>query len=176
MAEDSSHSEEIWKDIPGYEGSYQASSLGRIRSLDREVYRNINGEKCLTIYKGRLLKFGINKNGYHVTYLERSKAITVHNIIGNTFLGYQILKIFKHKNGNKLDNRITNLECTKKEKQIRNNNNSGESNKKSKLTKTEALEILKSKEKSKILSSKYKVHMQTINSIRNRTTWKHIEP
>ena len=44
---------EIWKDVPGYENYYQASNLGRVRSLDRTITNN-NGVK--KVYKGKVLK------------------------------------------------------------------------------------------------------------------------
>ena len=52
--------EEIWKDIPGYEGKYQASTLGKIKSLDRMVkYENHRtGSAYCRPMKGRILKPG----------------------------------------------------------------------------------------------------------------------
>ena len=49
-----SYDNEIWKDIKGYEGLYQVSNLGRVRSLDR--YREFNNKKCFL--KGKSLKQG----------------------------------------------------------------------------------------------------------------------
>ena len=57
--------EEIWKEIPGYEGYYEVSSQGRVRSLDRET-RNGNGS-C--IKKGKLLKPGMTNKGYKMVVL-----------------------------------------------------------------------------------------------------------
>ena len=50
--------EELWKSIPNYEGAYEVSSLGRIRSLDRVAVDGSN-------IKGRLLKFSYDGSGYH---------------------------------------------------------------------------------------------------------------
>ena len=48
---------EIWKDIPGYEGLYQASNLGRIKSLDKVVFQKAkNNSVSKHIYKGKILK------------------------------------------------------------------------------------------------------------------------
>ena len=52
---------EIWKDIQGYEGFYQVSNLGRIRSLDRTITDSIGRKR---LYKGRILKQMIDGSGY----------------------------------------------------------------------------------------------------------------
>jgi len=100
---------EIWKDIPGYEGSYQASNLGRIKSLQRVITR-FNGE-TQTINQ-RILKPRNHVQGYDniVISLNHKKCNkTVHRWIMTTFCGNSNLHI-NHINGNKKDNRLVNLE------------------------------------------------------------------
>lgn len=58
--------EEIWKDVPGYEGYYQVSNLGKVRSVDREFVNSI-GRHC--ILKGMPITPRIEKGYYR---LERS--------------------------------------------------------------------------------------------------------
>lgn len=99
---------EIWKDIKGYEGLYQASNLGRIKSL-----RNYH-------QTGRILKTFKRPNGYLiVTLCNRGKQTTksVHRLVAETFIEKESNKDqVNHKNGNKEDNRVDNLEwCTCKE-------------------------------------------------------------
>ena len=53
--------EEIWRDIPGYTGRYQASNLGRIRSVDKNV---IKRSGVTEFYKGKILKAFIGTGGY----------------------------------------------------------------------------------------------------------------
>ena len=60
------HMEEIWKDIPGFVGAYQASNLGRIRSLFRPVY---NSRYRLYVFHGRILKQRTDRYGYLVVNL-----------------------------------------------------------------------------------------------------------
>ena len=97
---------EIWKDIPGYEGIYQASNLGRIRSLKYD--------------KVRILKPGENGRGYCKVNLCLNKVVKsakVHRLVWEAFNGsipenYQI----NHLNEIKSDNRLENLSlCTAKE-------------------------------------------------------------
>lgn len=94
--------EEIWKDVPGYEGDYQASNLGRIKSLKKQ--------------KHLILKPTKNKNGYfyvNTCFKGIQKHIQVHKIIAITFLnhntnGYKF--VVDHKNNIKTDNRLCNLQ------------------------------------------------------------------
>lgn len=103
--------EELWKDIKGYEGLYQCSSWGNIRSLDRYIpWRN--GYKQFR--KGQIIKPKQNKNGYLQFALNKNgqrKMVYVHIIIAKTFLDPNIIsETVNHKDGNKLNNRIDNLE------------------------------------------------------------------
>lgn len=102
---------EIWKDIKGYEGFYQISNTGRVKSLNRERIVNRNGGKCFL--KGRLLKpymsneyMGIKlcKHGIKTeTHLHRLIAI---HFIDNP----KSYPCINHINGIKTDNRVENLE------------------------------------------------------------------
>lgn len=72
--------EEVWKDVIGYNGLYQVSNLGRVRSLDRIIKNNYAGT---IIRKGRILKGYFNKKGYHeVTLSKDSKSycFSVHQL------------------------------------------------------------------------------------------------
>ncbi|MFR3344674.1 MAG: NUMOD4 domain-containing protein [Anaerobutyricum sp.] len=60
---------EIWKDINNYEGIYQCSNLGRIRSLDRYVYEH-SGKKQFR--KGQIMKLRLNPNGYFQVPLNKN--------------------------------------------------------------------------------------------------------
>jgi hypothetical protein len=73
---------EVWKDIPGYEGRYQASNLGRIRSLTRKVRIGINYRTA----EGQILRqFDITQKGYKGVCLSR-KLKYVHKLVAMTFL------------------------------------------------------------------------------------------
>lgn len=94
---------EQWKDVEGYEGIYQMSSLGRVRSFHQDV----------TV--GRILEPYKAGRGYLQVTLcrdEERKRVYVHRLVAFAFLGpapspdHEI----NHKNGNKQDNRVENLE------------------------------------------------------------------
>jgi hypothetical protein len=97
--------EEIWKDIPGYEGKYQVSNLGNVKSL------NYNHTK-----KERVLKLGKNPGGYLMIVLckeNKKQTKTIHQLVAITFLNHIPCGpelVINHKNFNKLDNRVENLE------------------------------------------------------------------
>lgn len=110
--------EELWKDIPGYEGIYQASTYGRIRSIDRSIkqgngIRKLYG-KIISQYKGR--------GGYMRLLLHngRPKNHRVHRLIAITFVKNPYNKYdVNHKNGIKTDNRPENLEFVTKSENTR---------------------------------------------------------
>lgn len=106
---------EIWKAVPNYEGIYEASSHGRIRSLDREITDKRAGVRRI---KGRTLKTEnkVNGAGYQGVSLCNSgikEDFSVHQIIAQTFLehepkGYE--KVVNHIDGDRLNNKVENLE------------------------------------------------------------------
>jgi hypothetical protein len=102
---------EIWKPINGYEGWYEISSLGNVRSLDRKV--DFEDGRYAT-YKGKPIKRVINSNGYYVTSIwknSKSKIIYIHRLVADNFIpNPNNLNIVNHKDGNKLNNSIENLE------------------------------------------------------------------
>lgn len=104
---------EIWKDIPGYEGRYQASSLGRIRSLDRTLHlHRKNGKIVKRKMKGRILRPGrFCKNGHLSVVLGHgAPGSPVHQLVALTYLGpCPVGKEVLHIDGNPQDNSIDNL-------------------------------------------------------------------
>jgi len=102
--------EEIWKDIPNYEGYYQVSNLGRVRSLDRFV-NSPNGGR---ISFGKILKNGLNVRGYLLVTLNKlgiGKSKSVHQLVGISFIPNPLnLPQINHKDEVKINNRVENLE------------------------------------------------------------------
>jgi hypothetical protein len=106
--------EEIWKTIIGWE-YYEASNLGRIKSLSRVVTR---GDMQKQSIPERILKPGIDGHGYAKVVLCQDgirKTCTVHRLVIESFLGSSDLDI-DHINGIKTDNRLDNLRyCTRRQ-------------------------------------------------------------
>ena len=106
--------EEIWKDVKGFEGYYQVSNMGRVRSVDRGVAYS-NG--TIHHHKSRILKGSPNYQGYlQVNLLRGGKAkhISIHRLVALHFVdGYADGLQINHKDENKLNNIADNLEwCT----------------------------------------------------------------
>lgn len=94
---------EEWKDIPGYEGLYQASTLGRVKRL--------SGYQCK---KERILNGTMNKDGYISVHLRKNgteKCLKMHRVIAATFLENPLNKeTVNHIDCDKTNNRLDNLE------------------------------------------------------------------
>lgn len=108
---------EIWKDIPGFEGLYQVSTEGRVRSLDR--YR-LGKRGSQTFVKGRIMSLNPMRNGYRQIYLsngDNGKMLLVHRLVALAFLDNPLkLRCVDHINGVRHDNRLINLRwCTHSE-------------------------------------------------------------
>lgn len=113
--------EEIWKDIEGYEGRYQVSTLGRVRSLDIVITQPNphNGTPMERVIRGRIIK-PHRSRGYLRVNLSHGKRViskySVHRLVATAFLqNPQNLPEVNHKNEIKNDNRVENLEwCSSK--------------------------------------------------------------
>lgn len=91
---------EVWKDVDGYEGRYQVSNYGRVRS---------------TIKRYRYLSYKIDRYGYYaiaLSYGGKMKHFTVHRLVAQAFLPkwHKTDTQVNHKNEIKIDNRVENLE------------------------------------------------------------------
>jgi hypothetical protein len=101
---------EIWKDVPGYEGLYQVSNFGRVKSTANNATRK---EKVLKaqLHDNKYLKVGVRKN-------KKSKHFKIHQLVAMAFLGHipcgNEIEV-NHKDKNKLNNRLDNLEVLTRE-------------------------------------------------------------
>lgn len=104
--------QEIWKDIKGFEGSYEISNFGNVRSLDR--YRYCKSKTVPNFIKGQILKQRLDKDGYPVVNLKskgKSHIKKIHRLVAEAFIeNTENKETINHKNGIKTDNRIENLE------------------------------------------------------------------
>ena len=110
---------EIWKDVVGYEGMYQVSNLGRVKSLEREIV-DCNGK--VRRFKSKILLNNVNKkrNNYCSVILSNSgvnSRFFIHRLVATAFISNVHDKPqVNHIDGNPLNNKVYNLEwCTSSE-------------------------------------------------------------
>lgn len=168
---------EIWKDVKGCNGRYQVSNLGRVKSLPKKT------KTKTMIMTGTITKIGyirfnlsVNKN--------MKKHHLAHRLVAIAFLDNKENKrCVNHIDGNKINNRVENLEwCT----HLENNRHAmrtglniiaGESNGQAKLTEKIVLSIRKSRSEGKKyreISELYGVPENALGKILLRRTWRHI--
>ncbi len=114
---------EIWKNIPDYEGFYQVSNIGRVKSLKRKVKHRHGG---LSVIKERILK-GIDRGGYLGVDLCKecnSKTFNIHRLVLIAFIGYDKNPFYKevdHRDRCKTNNNLDNLRWSTCSANVRNN-------------------------------------------------------
>ena len=98
---------EVWKDIKGYEGLYQVSNLGRIKSIRRNIIMKVRKDKY------GYYQLGLTKN-------KEQKTFKAHRLVAETFIpNHNNLPEINHKDEDKTNNRVENLEwCTSQENHI----------------------------------------------------------
>ena len=100
---------EIWKDVVGYEGLYQVSDLGQVKSLRRDIMRTNGKTKPIN---ERIMKPS-KRAGYYLVVLSKfgQHSFYVHRLVSIMFIENRYNKPFvNHKNGVKTDNNVSNLE------------------------------------------------------------------
>lgn len=104
---------ERWKPIKGYEGLYEVSDQGNVRSIDRYCKTNIRHVKQRLI-KGKILKRNLKRNGYYTVDLSKDgkvKTTLIHRLVAETFIDNPNgLKCVNHIDSNRKNNNLTNLE------------------------------------------------------------------
>ena len=103
---------ELWRWVPGYEGIYEVSNMGRVRSVDRLLYHYNWRAKANRAHKikGRMLRPGKASHGYFTVALGRGNSRTVHSLVAEAFIGprpegCEVL----HADGSRDNNRAANL-------------------------------------------------------------------
>ena len=110
---------EVWKPIPGYEGYYEVSNLGSIRSVSHVVSGPVNGGLRTYSTKSSILKQHVSKVGYIMVSLSKNskvKHFNLHRLIAKAFIpNPDNLPCVNHKDEDKTNNNVENLEwCSHK--------------------------------------------------------------
>ena len=153
---------EIWKDVPGYEGHYQVSNLGRVKSFKRG--------------KERMLKPGLGSKGYYLVVLWKGgevKTHTIHRLVIRAFWGESKLDV-NHKNGVKTDNRLENLEYCTKSENIQHAYDTDLIDKKLTRACVERIKYEHQGMTQQSIAEIYGITRQLVSQIRSGKTWKHI--
>lgn len=172
---------ERWLPIRGYEGLYEVSDMGRVRSLDRVCS---DGKRR----KGRILRQGDNSDGYLLAKLSHRgtvKTKTTHSLVAEAFIGRRPGKgQVNHINGKRADNRVDNLEWVSRSQNmlhayrvLGSASNVGERNPNTKLDKLAVIEIRVAHAAGASYSELAERHGISGSHVRNivtRENWKHI--
>lgn len=174
---------EIWKSIKGYEGLYEVSNFGKIKSLDRLVRHK--KESDFRIQKGAIKKQPKNSDGYLtvILYLKnKQKSFLVHRLVCYHFKNNpQNKPTVNHKDGNKLNNHINNLEWNTISENTKHawetgliKKKSGDSCNNRKLSSLQVSEIknLLPNNTHLEISKMYNVSRSTISAVSNGQNWK----
>jgi hypothetical protein len=177
---------EQWKSIIGYEGIYEVSDQGQVKSLAKKW---VSGHKTIRIKEDTILKFGKSFDGYLRVNLSNNRkklTIGVSRLVAIAFIPNPENKPeVNHKDGNKLNNHISNLEWVTHLENMRHCWNTGlqkgsigNKNPRTKITDEQVLEIMKEYENGKTkteLSKKYNVTKQCIGYVISVRTKLHIK-
>lgn len=176
---------EEWRDCVGYEGLYQVSSFGRVRSCDRYIDHYLGGKSFI---KGAILKSNFDDGGYlKLSIYANGKKLTrtVHQLVAETFLGDRVKgRVVNHIDGCKANNSVANLEYCSHKDNIRHSytmglcaSREGEKNHQAKLTASDVREIrslLASGEIHADIAKRFGVSRGAITKIKLGETWTHI--
>jgi len=173
---------EVWMDIKGFEGLYQVSNIGRVKSLERKVSGKLGSLRKLP----EMLLKPIKKDGYlRVTLQNKDRRnYRIHRLVCEAFKDNKFMKPYvNHINGIKTDNRAENLECcTQKENMVHAKKNNllkpkrGDESVNSKISEQDAKKIkyehigLNQIQIAKI----YGIDTTTVSKIKTGVNWKHI--
>jgi hypothetical protein len=154
---------EIWKAIPGCEGRYEVSSLGRVRSL---------------LKGGRILRAAQNARGYLMVAPVvdgANKVMRVHQVVLAAFVGPRPPGMVAcHNNGIASDNAVANLRWDTPAANVQDRINSGRYHKNQKLTAEKALAIREDQRGNEQIAKDYGVDGATVRNIKRGVNWKHI--
>lgn len=172
---------EEWRGIPGYEGMYSVSSLGRVRGEERIVPHILEGKKI----KSRILKWKINKkNGYPAVILcnpSSQKTFPVHVLVAMAFIGPRPKGMdIAHFDGDRMNPQPSNLRyATPKENREDSRRHGtlaqGERLPQSKVTEEQVRSIRSDARLLREIAEEIGISESSVARIKNRKTWAHVE-
>lgn len=171
---------EIWKDVVGYEGLYKASNLGRVKSLPKKILQFYTKEKILC---NKVNRKNIKKHYYYVGLLKNGirKNLMIHRLVAQSFIKNKFnCKTVNHKDGDKLNNNVSNLEWMslsdnhKHAFSIGLRDNHGNNHPGRKLFEKDIKYIRGSSLSNQKLGEMFNVTRQCVLRVKKKLTWKNI--
>lgn len=169
---------ETWLDIPGFEGAYQVSDHGRVRSLDRLVAHK-DGRLCKA--KGKILTLKPNVGGYPSLRLGRGHPAMVHQLVALAFLGPAYGRFVCHNDNDKSNNHLPNLRYDTPQGNMDDRIRHGTTMKGSQMpfaildeNKVAEIKKLLPSHTHEALAARYGVCGGTISAISSGKNWKHV--
>lgn len=155
-----------WKAVNNYEGLYEVSDCGMVRSIDRCVNHYSGGKSRK---KGKMLRPGRSLDHYYTVSLCR-KTQKVHRLVAQAFVDNPFnKKVVNHKDGDKTNNHYTNLEWVTHKENIRHALRNGFIQKKSTLNPQEVKAVYNSALECNRLAKIFGVSIRTIYRIKNKS-------
>jgi hypothetical protein len=171
-----------WQAIPGWEGFYEVSDHGEVRSLKR-LSRCNSVHTGMRVMGGKILVAAKDGHGYdhvHLSALGVIKSYKVASLVLLAFSGPPAGgELGRHLNGNRSDNRLVNLIWGSHAENMADRDRhgttaKGESRGMSKISAEEALYIYNSDENGTVLAERFGIAKSKISDIRRGRTWKHV--
>ena len=155
--------QEVWKAIPGYEGRYEVSDQGRVRSINK------------------LLVLSSVSGGYKGVSLGKNNSKLVHRLVALAFIGAPPAgkRLVLHGNGDRVDNRLTNLRYgdhndNAADAKLHGTQVKGDRQHAAKLTTEQVQEIRASNDAYLVLAKKFAVTSACISAVVKRKNWRHV--
>lgn len=181
--------EERWLPVVEFEGFYEVSNMGRVRSIPRTepVYRSDGSTWYERAREGRLLNAARTKNGYLRVNLKKNGVQSqhlVHRLVLSAFRGAAPDESWYacHNNGERTDNRLPNLrwatpQSNQADRKKHGTHQCGENAAPARLTERQALQIIFERRAGKTLSDvarQFGVSFQQVSKIARGECWKHL--
>lgn len=176
--------DEVWLPVLGYEGYYEVSNLGRVKSLERAGWHDGRWGRVLMRFPARVMRIGVSPGGYRYIKLkspgEKSRHHLVHRLVMAAHVGAPPpwLPQVNHIDGVKANNHVANLEYCTSLHNLRHcidvlGKKRGESAG-SKVTEADVRAIRSDPRTLKAIASDYGVTLQAISHIKRRKNWAHV--
>lgn len=178
---------EEWRAAIGWEGLYEVSSLGRVKSLPRQKLGRFSkiGVQSIVVTKTRILKLYKMRDSYLLATLCANGEVhkfLVHRLVAEAFHGKPPSSNHEvaHFDGVRWNNRAANLRWATRSQNYADRHrhgtqNDGEKNGFSKLTEADIKQIRLSRERGVDIATRYGVDKTCISQIRLRKSWRHVE-